>query len=182
MEPHHRQICPASGKKCNNCGITRHFARRCRKPKKLQGQSSKSPQTKVNQIAKTAAKGDDEEFVNYNASYQQLFDQVYDSNYDSDSLDYVAEISCDSANQLEPLNAKIQFRKVQAYAMIDSGGVTILITKMLANRILRTTPSAKWITTKQNRDLKTLSYEPIKVLGKLATMVIYSNWTCKKPI
>ena len=176
----HRQICPAIGNKCNECGITGHFAKKYRKPKKTQGQSCKSPQTKVNQIDKTAKERDDEESVNYIISYQHLYDQVYDSNYDSDSDDYVAAISCDSANQLEPLNAKIQLGKIQANIMIDSGSVVILITKTLANRILRTTPSAKWITTKQNRVLKTSSNESIKVLGQLATMVIYNNRTCKE--
>ena len=75
-------------------------------------------------------------------SYQQLYDHVYDSNYDSDSDGYVAAISCDSGNHLEPLKAKTQFGKVQANAMIDSGSV-VKFTKTLANRILRNTPSAK---------------------------------------
>ena len=108
-----------------------------------QGQTPKPPQTKVNQIDNTAEKSDDEESVNYITSYQQLYEQVYDSNYDSDSENYVAAISCDSAHQLEPLNAKIQFSEVQVNAMIDSGSVVTLITKTLANRILRTSPSAK---------------------------------------
>ena len=64
--------------------------------------------------------------------------------------------------------------------MIDSGSVVSLISKTLANRILRTSPSAKWTTTKQDKDLKTFSKEPIKALGKLKTTVIYKNWTCKK--
>ena len=64
--------------------------------------------------------------------------------------------------------------------MIDSGSVVSLITKTLAKRTLRTTPFAKWISTKQNRDLKTFSNETIKVLGQLSKMVIYNNWTCKK--
>ena len=91
----------------------------------------------------------------------------------------MAAISCESANQLEPLNAKIQFGKVKANAMIDSGSVVSLITKTLANRILRTTPSANWITTKKKRELKTFSNEPIKVLD-LETTVTYNNWTCKE--
>ena len=137
--------------------------------------TSTSPQTNVNQIDRTAEKSDDEQSVNYMTSYQQLYDQVYDSNNDSNSDNYVVAISCDSANQLEPLNAKIQFAEVQANTMIDSGCVVSLITKTLANRILRTTPSSKWITTKENRDLKTFSNEPIKMLGHLATMVTYNN-------
>ena len=37
--------------------------------------------------------------------------------------------------------------------MIDSGNAVSLITKTLANQIIRTTQSAKWITNKENRDL-----------------------------
>ena len=77
------------------------------------------------------------------------------------------------------LKYSLQFGKVQANAMIESGSVISLITKTLANRTLRTTPSAKLVTTKQNKDLKTFSNEPIKVFGQLATMVTYNDWTCK---
>ena len=55
-----RQICPANGKKCNNCGIIGYFARKCRKPKRSQGQTYKTPQTNVNQIDKSPEKSDDE--------------------------------------------------------------------------------------------------------------------------
>ena len=98
-------------------------------------------------------------------SYQQLYDQVYDSNCDSDSDEYVAASSYDSANHLEPLNAQSKFGSVQANAMIDSGNVVSLITKNLASRILKTSSSAKWTTTKQNKDLKTFQMNRSKYLG-----------------
>ena len=172
----HRQICPANGKKCNNCGIISHLARKCRQPKRSQGQASKAPQTNVNQIDQTPEKSDDEEFVNYITGYQEPYDQVYDSNYDSDSDNYVAAISCESANQLEPLNAKVQFGEVKANVMIDSGSAVSLITKTLVNQIPRTTQSAKWITKREKRDLKTFANDPIKVLRHLKTTVAYNNW------
>ena len=163
----HKQICPANGKKCNNCGITGHFARKCRKPKKSPGQTQKAQQPNVNQIDQSPKKSDDEESVNYITSYQQLYEQVYDSNYDSDSDDYVAVISPDSVHQLEPLNVEVQLGKVRALAMIDSGSAVSIITETLADKILQTTKIAKWTDTKDKRNLKTFSYEPIKVLGHL---------------
>ena len=60
--------------------------------------------------------------------------------------------------------------------MIDSGSAVSLITKTLANQILRTTQSAKGITKREKRDLKTFSNEPIKVLGYLETTVAYNDW------
>ena len=61
--------------------------------------------------------------------------------------------------------------------MIDSGSAVSLITKTLANQILRTTQSAKWINKREKRDLNTFSNDPIKkVLGHLETPVVYNNW------
>ena len=42
-------------------------------------------------------------------SYQQCYDQFYDSNYDSNSDNYVAAISCDSANPLDPSKPKLKY-------------------------------------------------------------------------
>ena len=72
-----------------------------------------------------------------------MYDQVYDSNYDSDSDDYVAAISSDSVHQLEPLNVEVQMGEIQTSAMIDSGSAVSIITQSLANKILRSTNSAK---------------------------------------
>ena len=56
----HKQIWPANGKKCNNCAIISHFARKCLKPKKSQGQTQKTQQTNVNQIDQSPEKSDDD--------------------------------------------------------------------------------------------------------------------------
>ena len=71
---------------------------------------------------------------------------------------------------------KIQYWKIIATSMIDSGSVCSIITKMLANNILKVTPSSRWIGSTSEKNLKTLSNEPIKVLGKIATTVVYNGW------
>ena len=101
---------------------------------------------------------------------------MYDSNYDSDSDDCVAAILSDSVHQLEPLNVEVQLGEVEAQAMIDSGSAVSIITETLANQIIRTKKSAKWTDTKERRNLKTFSNEPIKVLGHLETTVAYNHW------
>ena len=173
---------PREWKKCNNCAITGHFARKSRKPKKSPGQTQKAQQPNVNQIDQSPEKSDDEESVNYITSYQQLYEQVYDSKYDSDSDDYVAVISSDSVHQLEPLNVEVQLGKVKALAMIDSGSAVSIITETLADKTLQTTKSAKWTDTKDRRNLKTFSNEPIKVLGHLETKITYNQWKDKAAV
>ena len=172
----HKQICPASGKKCNNCGIIGHFARKCRKQKKSQGQTQRAQQTNVNQIDQSREKSDDEESVHYIKSYQQLYEQVYDSIYDSDSDDYVAAISSDSVHQLEPLNVEVELGEIRALAMIDSGSAVSIVTETLADQILQNTKSAKWMDTKEGRNLKTFANEPIKFSGHLESTVTYNQW------
>ena len=143
--------------------------------KKSQGQIQKAQQTNVNQIDQSPENSDDEESFNYITSYQQLYEQAYDSNSDSDSDDYVAVISSDSVHQLEPLNVEVQLGEIRALAMIDSGSAVSIITVTLADQIIRTTKSAKWTDTKERRNLKTFSSEPIKVLGHLKTTVTYNE-------
>ena len=60
--------------------------------------------------------------------------------------------------------------------MIDSGSAVSIITETLADKILQTTKSAKWTDTKEKRNLKTFSNEPIKVLGHLETTITYNQW------
>ena len=107
---------------------------------------------------------------------------MYDSNYDSDSDDYVAAISSDSVHQLEPLNVEVQLGKVKALAMIDSRSAVSIITETLADKILHTTKSTKWTDTKDKRNLKTFSNEPIKVLGHLETTITYNQWKDKAAV
>ena len=66
-----------------------------------------------------------------------------------------------------------------ANSMIDSGSVCSVITKVQADQILKSKPSARCITTKRDKDLKTFSNEPINVLVKIATKVICNDWICE---
>ena len=68
-----------------------------------------------------------------------MYEQVYDSDYDSDSDNYVAAVSSDSVHQLEPLNVEVQMGEIRTSAMIDSGSAVSIITKSLANKIIRST-------------------------------------------
>ena len=63
--------------------------------------------------------------------------------------------------------------------MVDSGSAVSIITETLADKILQTTKSAKWTDTKDKRNLKTVSNEPIKVLGHLETTITYNQWKDK---
>ena len=71
----------------------------------------------------------------------------------------MAAISSDAANKLEPLNAKVQYRKIIANSMFDSGSVCSIITKTLANDILKTSPTAQWIASTCEKNLETFSNE-----------------------
>ena len=63
--------------------------------------------------------------------------------------------------------------------MIEAGSVCRIITRTLHKKILKNAPAARWITTKQDKDLKTFSNKPIKVLGKTTTTIIYNDWFCE---
>ena len=102
-------------------------------------QTLKSRQKFVNQDDTTNIKSDHEESVNYITRRQQLSDQIYYSNYDSDSDGYVEAVSSDTANQLQPLNARTQYGKFLSNSMIDSSSVCSRITKNLANRLPKST-------------------------------------------
>ena len=91
----------------------------------------------------------------------------------------MAAISSDSVHQLEPLNVEVQKGEIKTSAMIDSGSAVSIITKSLANKILRSTNSAKWTESTERRNLKTFSNEPIKVIGHLETTVVYNQWQDK---
>ena len=65
----HSQISPTKWKNFSSCGVLGHSAKKFRKPKISQSQTSKLQQTKINQIDSTATKSDDEESVNFITSY-----------------------------------------------------------------------------------------------------------------
>ena len=131
----------------------------------------------------TPEKDDDEESANYISSHRELFVQVYDFSYDLD-LDesYIAVIWSRKGKKLVPRKAKIQFSNISSTSKIVCCTICNISTKNLAFKKLASTSSALWINTTDEKDLKTLSNEPIKVIGKLKTDITYNEWTCDNAI
>ena len=150
-----------------------------RNPKKSQCQKSQPKISDVKQIDSTPFISDHEDSVNFITKYKELYEHVYDSNYDIDSDNCVAAIWSETANILELLNAILLFGNFLSISTIDSGSVCSIITKSLASNVLKTTPTAQWITSTDEKFNKTFSNEPIKVLGELVTTVTYNDWSCE---
>ena len=79
----HRIKCPASGKKCNNCGIENHFAKVCRKAK--DPDSYPKPRLRVNNVKK------DDQTDNVN-QLSEDFNPDLESKYSSDEDNCVASV------------------------------------------------------------------------------------------
>ena len=84
-----------------------------------------------------------------------MYEQVNVSNYGSDSDNYFAAIPSDAANQLEPLVAEVQLGKISLNSMVNSLSDCSILTRILANNILKTTSTARWTASAcENRHWK----------------------------
>ena len=64
-------------------------------------------------------------------------------------------------------------------SMINYGSVCSIMKKTLAKKTLQSTPSAQWITSKCEKDLKTYSNERTNFPDKISTTVVYDDWKCE---
>ena len=91
-------------------------------------------------------------------------------------------MSSDAANKLESLNEGVQYGKIFANSMIDSRSVCSIITKTLAKEILKSTPAARLIIAKWDKDLKSFTNEPIKSSAKLQPRQSKTIGSVKMPV
>ena len=144
--------------------IFRSICKDVKKTKKATVPNKQSKQTNFNRIESTPDKSNDEQSVIYITGYRELNEQKCNSNNDSDLDNYVAAFSIETANKLEPHNAKTQFVIISLISMIDSGKVCSIITKSLAGTSFKTTPTAQWSTSIDMKDLKNFSSDPNEAL------------------
>ena len=126
--PEHRNRCPASGKKCINCGIENHFAKVCRIPK--DSNYYPKPKPRVNNVEK------DYQAEDFNQILAD-FDPDLESKFSSDEVNCVVSVS--SANfttSVEAVNLPVVLGNTATNVLVDSGSVCTIINESLANSII----------------------------------------------
>ena len=101
---------------------------------------------------------------------------IYDANYDSDYDDYddncVATISIKSGTRdVEPVNLDICVGTTKTKALVDSGSVCTIINKILAKTVVSECKRSYWVQSPEMHDLKTFSYDTIKIVGVINTSI-----------
>ena len=176
----HRQNCPARGKNCKNYGFVNHFAKVCRKPKLPYKPKPRVNNVDVSEAATVGTSTKAAEQVNNIdrlLKQQSIYDTNYDSEYDVYNDNCVATISVKSDNrEVEPVNLDICVGNTTTKALVDSGSVCTIINKSLANAAVSACKESYWVQSLEIHDLKTFSYDIIKITGVINTPIKCNDW------
>ena len=127
--PTHRQVCPALGKKCNNCGLLNHLAKVCRK--KLNNTGNSRQDNRINNVETAETTEQNTHSENQNVNYIN-YNEQFNFNYDSSGDNYVATIENISTPPIALKNMTITIGKTDCHLLFDSGSGCTVINMSLA--------------------------------------------------
>ena len=171
-----RQVCPAMGKKRNNCGLQNHFAKVCRR--KLNNTRNTQQTNRINNVetAETSNQNSSQESQNVNyVNYNEQLNSVYDSSDDN----YVATVENISSPNTALKNLSITIGNTNCDLLLDSGSGCTIINMSLARKIMYNCAQSQW-SEKKLLELKSFSDDIVQTLGTLKTPVKCNDWKIQK--
>ena len=139
--PTHRQVCPARGKKFNQCGLLNHFAKVCRK--KLNKTQNSCQDNRINNLenSETAEQNTQSENQNVNCiNYNEQFNSDYDSSDDN----YDAMVENLNTPPIALQNVTITIGKTDCHLLHDSGSGCTIINMSFVKEIMLNCMQAQW--------------------------------------
>ena len=136
-----RQVCPALGKKCNNCGLLNHFAKLCRKKLKTTQNSGQGNRINNAKTAETTERNTHSEnenviYINYN--------EQFNSDYDSSDDNHVATVENVNTPSIALQNLTITIGNTDCHLLLNSGSGCTIINMSLAREIMPNCPQSQW--------------------------------------
>ena len=167
--PNHCEECIAKSKTCNNCGFLDHFAKACRKQKKV---NTKPQNSKKKIVSVVEEKPHPEDSVNFLQPAK-----LFKSDYSSGDDNTVAVIE-NAVEKVEPLNMPVKIGNINTTLLVDSGSASSILNRSLASQVVQSSPRVFRINETVTPQLRTFSNEPIQVEGKIQAPITSKGWTC----
>ena len=172
----HRQVCPAMGKKSNQCGLLNHFAKVCWK--KFNSARNSRQNNRINnvQTAETADQNTSQE--NQNVKYIN-YNKQFHSNYDSSDDNYVATVENVRSPPIALQNMTITIGNTDCHLLLDSGSGCTIINMLLTREIMHNCAQSQW-SEKESLESKSFSNDFVETLASLQTSVRSNDWKIQK--
>ena len=78
---------------------------------------------------------------------------------------------------METVNLDICVGNTNTKALVDLGSVYTIINKSLVKTVVSECKGSYWVQSPEMHDLKTFSYDVIKIVGVINTSIQCNDWT-----